>query len=142
MINRILIELYDEYEKENYESIVEFANKTFPNDGTNKLFIGCALILFSRSNGFKPRYDATRENLLDIVASAKEKVGNTNLLAFYIERVNTHKGITKYLNDCVNSEDLEKQADIIIDYLEQFKPKFIEELKQNKNLNDFISSKE
>ena len=32
MINRILMELYDEYEKNNIESLIEFARKTFPRN--------------------------------------------------------------------------------------------------------------
>lgn len=74
MINRILMELYDDYEKNNIESLIEFTNKTFPKNGTDKLFIGCVLILFSRANGYKSRYDATWENLYSIVLSAKEKI--------------------------------------------------------------------
>ena len=77
MINRILMELYDDYEKNNIESLIEFARKTFPSDGTDKLFIGCTLILFSRCGGYKARYGATREALLSVVLSAKEKIGNT-----------------------------------------------------------------
>lgn len=30
MINRILMELYDDYEKGNIESLIEFTDKTFP----------------------------------------------------------------------------------------------------------------
>ena len=32
MINRILMELYDEYEKENIEPLKEFSNITFINE--------------------------------------------------------------------------------------------------------------
>lgn len=48
MINRILMELYDDYEKGSIDNLVEFTKKTFPQNGTDKLFIGCVLILFSR----------------------------------------------------------------------------------------------
>ena len=91
MIDRILMELYDDYEKGNIESLKKFANKTFPYDGTDKLFIGCTLILFSRANSFKPRYDATREKLLSIVLSSKEKIGNSNMLSFYIDSINIER---------------------------------------------------
>ena len=77
------MEMYDEYEKGNIKNLIEFVNKTFPSDGTDRFFIGCVLILFSRG-GYKSRYNMTRENLLDIVKSAKEKAGSTNLLALYI----------------------------------------------------------
>ena len=53
MINRILMELYDDYEQGSIESLIEFTNKTFPKNGTDKLFVGCVLILFSRAGGFK-----------------------------------------------------------------------------------------
>lgn len=129
MINRILMELYDDYEKDNIESLIEFANKTFPKDGTHKFFVGCTLILFSQTHGYKSRYEATRENLLSIVMAAKEKIESTNLLSFYVKRVNTHKGINKYLNDIIDDENIDKYADVIIEYLDQFRPLFIEELK-------------
>ena len=129
MINRILMELYDDYENDNMESLVEFANKTFPNDGTEKLFIGCTLIMFSRAGAFKPRYSATRENLYSIVLAAKEMENNTNLLAYYVDRMNTHKGISKYLSSVVNDPKLEEYANVILDYLEHFKPRFVEEIR-------------
>lgn len=131
MINRILMELYDSYEQNNINDLIEFANKTFPSDGTNDLFIGCTLILFSRTGGFKPRYDCTRENLLSIVLAVKEKIGSSNLLAFYLDRINSQKGINKYLSKIINDDKLDKYADLIIEYLEQFKPKFIDEVKKN-----------
>lgn len=141
MINRILMELYDDYEKKNLESLINFTNKTFPKDGTDKLFIGCVLILFSRANGYKARYDATRENLYSIVLAAKEKIGTTNLLAFYVERINKQKGINKYFKDIINGQDVDKYADIILDYLDQFKPKFIYEVKQyNKKIDEYIEN--
>ena len=97
MINRILMELYDDYEKnDNIDSLIEFTKKTLPSDGTDKLFIGCVLIMFSLTGIYKPRYFCTRENLLAIVLTSKEKIGNSNLLAYYVERVNRKKGINKY----------------------------------------------
>ncbi len=128
MINRILMELYDSYENNDINPLIEFAYKTFVDKIAARIFIGCTLIMFSRCNGYKPRYDATRENLLSIVSAAKEKVGEKNLLAFYIERVNTKKGIYKYLKD-INNEGIISSVNIIIDYLEQFKPKFTAEMK-------------
>ena len=123
------MELYDEYEKGNMESIIEFTNKTFPNDGTDKLFIGCLLILFSNEVGaYKPRYFAARERLYLIVLAAKEKIGNTNLLAFYIDRINKSKRISKYLADIVKDKNI---AYLIIEYLNQFKPNFVSNFKNN-----------
>lgn len=141
MINRILMELFDDYEKNNVDSLINFTNKTFPRNGTDKLFIGCVLIMFSRAVGFKPRYYVSRENLLSIVLSSKEKIGTTNLLAFYVERVNTKKGISNYLKDIVNDEKLDTYSDVIIDYLEYFKPQFIEELRIHKGIDKYVKYK-
>ena len=136
------MELYDDYEKGSVESIVEFTEKTFPQNGTDKLFIGCVLILFSRTNEFKARYYASRENLLSIVLAAKEKLGSTNLLAFYVERINTKKGINKYLADIIHDKNIDEYADLIIDYLEQFRPRFVEELKKyNKKIEEYAKYK-
>jgi hypothetical protein len=136
------MELYDDYEKNNIENLIEFTNKTFPQNGTDKLFIGCVLILFSRAGGYKPRYYATRENLHSIVLLAKEKIGTTNLLAFYIERVNTKKGISKYLKNIIDDKNIDEYADLIIEYLDQFKPNFVSYLKQDsKKIEEYIKSK-
>ena len=140
MINRILMELYDDYEKGNIDSLIEFTKKTLPSDGTDKLFIGCVLILFSKSSS---RYYATREELLSIVKAVKEKIGDSNYLAFYVDRVNQEKGISKYLKDIVNDKDIDKYADLIIEYLEQFKPNFVENLKKysKNNVDKYIESR-
>ncbi len=140
MINRILMELYDDYEKGNIDSLIEFTKKTLPSDGTEKLFFGCVLILFSRSSS---RYYATREELLSIVKAVKEKIGDSNYLAFYVDRVNREKGISKYLKDIVNDKDIDKYADLIIEYLEQFKPNFVENLKKysRNNVDKYIESR-
>lgn len=137
MINRILMELYDDFEQNNMDSVIEFARITFPQDGTDKLFIGSLLILFSRVGAFKSRYYVTREALYDIVLAAKEKVGKTNLLAIYVEKINTTKNISKYLKDITKSENLDMAADIILDYLDGFKPSFITEIKQNTILEKY-----
>ena len=138
MINRILMELYDDYEKGDIDSLIEFTKKTLPSDGTDKLFIGCVLILFSKSSS---RYYATREELLSIVKAVKEKLGDSNYLAFYVDRVNKEKGISKYLKDIVNDKNVDKYADLIIEYLEQFRPKFVENLKKDnrENVDKYIS---
>ena len=130
MINILLIELYDDYEKNNIESLIEFAEKTFPQNGTDKLFIGCVLIMFSRASGFKPRYSISREQLSSIVLAVKEKIGETHLLAFYVDRINTKKGISKYLANVVKDNNIDDYANLILDYLNQFKPDFVKDLKQ------------
>ncbi len=143
MINRILIELYDDYEKGNKASLIEFTNKTFPQNGTDKLFIGCSLIMFSRSGGFKPRYSVSREKLYSIVSAAKERIGSTNLLAFYLERVNTQKGIHKYLAKVLKDKNIENYADLILEYLDQFKPQFVENLKKDytRKIEEYVKKK-
>ena len=141
MINRILMELYDDYINGNIDSLIEFSEKTFPHDGTSKLFVASTLVMFSRASGFKPRYDCNREELLDIVKSVKEKIGNTNLLEFYVERVNKEKGIHKYFNHVFDDNDLDKHADLIIDYLNGFGPTFTKFLKKdNQKIEEFAKS--
>ena len=128
MINRILIELYDNYvESGNLVPVEDFTELTFKNEGVRKLFVGSFIILADKSsNAFKPRYEINRENLIDVVSLAKEKVGDTNLLAFYIDRVNTTKGITSYLNDIANDEKVSEYANLLLEYLDQFKPRMVE----------------
>ncbi len=143
MINRIIMELYDDYSNNNIESLIEFSKKTLPSDGTDKLFVGCMLIMFSRANGFKARYDCNREQLLSIVYAVKEKIGKSNLLEFYIDIINTKKGIKQYFNNVFNDASLEKHADLIITYLEQFKPRFIEDIKKYEDkIDKYIKNKE
>lgn len=127
LINRILIELYDNYvESGNLVPVEDFAELTFKNEGVRKLFVGTFIILADKSsNAFKPRYEINRENLIDVVSLAKEKVGDTNLLAFYIDRVNTTKGITSYLNDIANDEKVSEYANLLLEYLDQFKPNML-----------------
>ena len=137
MINRILMELYDNYTNDNVESLIEFSKKTFPTDGTTDLFIGCCLIMFSRAHGYEARYDCTREELLEIVYAVKEKIGKSSLLEFYVERLNTYKGINKYFKNNLN---IDKCADLIIEYLEQFKPRFRNEVKKHKDkLDNYVN---
>lgn len=141
MINRILMELYDDYSENNtVDGLIDFTMKTFPSDGTDKLFIGCVLILFSIAGNYKPRYFCSRENLEAVVLLAKEKVGAGNLLAFYIERVNKTKGINKYLEDVVNDSNLDKYADLILRYLKQFKLDLISVVKTHKSIDKYIES--
>ena len=141
MINRILMGLYDDYiDNNNINSLLEFTKKTLPSDGTDKLFIGCVLIMFSIAGCYKPRYFCTRENLLAIVLLAKEKIGESNLLDFYIDRVNTVRGINKYLNDITKDPNIDKYADLIIEYLDQFKLDFVTQVKNHKSLEKYIKS--
>jgi len=141
MINRILMELYDDYSQNiNIDGLIDFTRKTLPSDGTDKLFIGCVLILFSMAGVYKPRYFCSRENLLSIVLLAKEKIGTSNLLAFYIDRVNQTKGINKYLEDVVNDSNLDKYANLIIKYLEQFKLDLVSEIKNHRSIVKYIKS--
>lgn len=71
MINKYLIDAYDEYqENKTYNILIEFAEKTFKNQGKQKLFIGCALILITNVTS---KYYATTHALLSILAQTFEK---------------------------------------------------------------------
>lgn len=116
-MNEYLMSFYDEYAKtKTITKLEEFVGKTFPKDGTDKLFIGCTLILITTV--YKTR--TTAEALKIIVASVKESVGDTNLMQFYIDRVNGNKMVSKYLCKELKSEHLQKHADMILDWLEGF----------------------
>lgn len=137
MITRILMELFDDYQEGNLDSLKEFSNITFPNDGTNKLFFGCTLIMFSRLGGFKPRYSVSKEYLYSIVLSCKKYVGNKTMLEFYLDRINDKKNINKYFKGLLNDENLSNYADNILRYLEQFKQQdFIKEMEEYKDKID------
>ena len=75
---------------------------------------GCVLILITTS--FKNNLNTA--TLLTVVNTAKEKVGNTTLLEFYMDRVNGNKLISKYLKKELKHPDYEKHVDLVIDYLE------------------------
>ena len=69
-------------------------------------------------------------------------VENVNLLKFYIDIVNTFKGINKYFDLQIKDEELEKNANVIINYLNKFKPDFIGTIKQNEEkLKKYFESK-
>ena len=44
------------------------------------------------------------------------------------------------MKDIVNDKHINQYANLIIEYLEQFKPDFIAEIKQNKNLDNYLNS--
>ena len=142
MINRILMELYDEYEKGSVQELKDFAEKTFSEEEVRKLFIGCTLVMFSlaKNQSYKPRYNCTRENLLDIVMSAKEKASDTILLDFYTKRVNKTKRVVTYFDGLFDEENLEEYVDVLISYLEQFKPRFRENLLNNKKIELWVNN--
>ena len=143
MIDRILMELYEEYEKTKMiDRVKEFAAKTFSNNETSDFFIGCVMIMFDMvKDNFKPKYYCTRERLASIVILAKEKVLDSNLLTFYLERVNEEKGICKYFSK-FNNETLGKCADVVLDYLDGFKPDTIKELKSKESYKKYVDSLE
>ena len=136
------MELYDEYENGSVQELIDFAEKTFDEERVRKLFIGCTLVMFSLANtqSYKPRYNCTRENLLDIVMSAKEKIGDTILLDFYAKRVNKTKKVITYFNDLFDEENLEEYVDVLISYLEQFRPRFRENLLNNKKIELYANN--
>ena len=110
MINRILMEMYDEYSCNNIKPLEEFSSYTFTDNEVSKLFICCTLIMFSCANGLKPRYECTRENLLSIVLIAKEEYHHINILKLYVTKINRVKGISKYFNNNISNRELEKKC--------------------------------
>lgn len=126
-MNTTLMEIYDEYHREKkIDKLLEFTKITLPSDGTDKLFIGCVLILITTS--FKNNLNTA--TLLTVVNTAKEKVGNTTLLEFYMDRVNGNKLISKYLKKELKHPDYEKHVDLVIDYLESRSYNFTSTVKR------------
>ena len=128
IINKFLQMFSEEYT--NFKSVtklIEFTKKTLPSDGTDKIFIGCVLIMFNL--GFTGSA-ACRECLISIVKAGKEKVGNTNLLYFYVERINGNKMVSKYLKNINKDLEFEKHLDLVIEYLEQFSYDFCKDTKR------------
>ncbi len=116
-MNEYLMSFYDEYaSSKTITKLEDFTLKTFPQDGTDKLFIGCTLILIT--SVYRTR--TTAEALKTIVASIKEHIGDTNLMQFYIDRVNGNKMVSKYLCKELKSSDVQKHADMILDWLDRF----------------------
>ncbi len=129
IINKFLQLFSEEYVNSNsIENLLEFTKKTLPSDGTDKIFMGCVLIMFDM--GFTGPA-ACREYLASIVQSGKEKIGNTNLLYFYVDRINTNKLVSKYLKDIFKDSNFEKHIDLIIEYLEQFSFDFSTRIKND-----------
>ncbi len=129
-MTEILLEIYEEYnDSKTTTKLEEFTAKTFPQDGTDQLFIACVLILIN--SVYKSRLSG--ETLATIVESAKEKVDDTNLLEFYTTRINTSKIISKYLTKVVFSKNIDKYADTILDYLQKRSFNFTKEIRYRYN---------
>lgn len=113
-MNVYLMKFYDEYyQSKSIESLKAFTILTFPQDGTDKLFISCVLILITNVY----RTSVTAEALSTIVQVVKQKIGSSNLLQFYLERVKGHKLISKYLFKVIYDEHLDHYSDVLLDYL-------------------------
>lgn len=138
IINKFLQQFSEEYKNnDSIENLIEFTNKTLPNDGTAYIFIGCNIIMFDL--GFVGP-SATREVLYSIVKSGKEKINDTNILSFYQKRINKNKLVSKYLKNIDNDQDLEKHINLILEYLDQFNFDFTSRIKKEysdklKNVN-------
>lgn len=134
-IDRYLKLFYEEYYNfKTVHMLSEFTNKTLPQDGTDKIFIGCVIIMFD-----KGLYSV--QSLLSIVKSGVEKIGNTNLLNFYVKRINRNKLVTKYLKNIDKDTEYDKHIALVIEYLEQFPNyDFINDLKKSyeKKIKEFI----
>ena len=66
--------------------------------------------------------------------SVKEKIGDTILLDFYAKKVIT------YFNDLFDEKNLEEYVDVLISYLEQFRPRFRENLLNNKKIELYANN--
>ncbi len=127
IINKYLQIFSEEYSKSHtINELLEFTKKTLPSDGTDKIFIGCVLIMFDI--GFTGP-TACHEYLTSIVKAGKEKVDDTNLLRYYVERINTNKLVAKYLKNIHEDVNFEKHIDLVIEYLEQFNFDFSSKIK-------------
>ncbi len=129
IINKFLQMFSEEYtHSKSIEQLLEFTKKTLPSDGTDKIFIGCVLIMFDIGLTGPA---ACHEYLTSIVQSGKEKIGDTNLLYYYVNRMNTNKMVSKYLKNMNQDKDFEKHIDLVIEYLEQFSFDFSERIKKH-----------
>ncbi len=127
IINKFLQIFSDEYiTSKSINKLLEFTKKTLPSDGTDNIFIGCVLIMFDI--GFTGPASC-HEYLSSIVQSGKQKIGNTNLLYFYVNRINTNKMVSKYLKNINQDSNFEKHIDLVIEYLEQFSFDFSAKIK-------------
>lgn len=72
---------------------------------------------------------ACHEYLSSIVKSGKEKIDNTNLLYFYVNRINKNKMVSKYLKNINKDANFSKHIDLVIEYLEQFSFDFSAKIK-------------
>ena len=129
IINKFLQIFSEEYTtSQKVDKLLKFTQKTLPSDGTDKIFIGLVLIMFNI--GFTGPA-ASREYLVSIAKAGKEKINNTNLLYFYVDRINTNKLVAKYLKDINKDLDFEKHIDLILEYLEQFSFDFSAKIKKD-----------
>ena len=74
-------------------------------------------------NSMEPVYLVNRELLLDIVSLGSKAIDGENLLLYYVNKVNTKKGIIKYFNK-ISSDRVVEYSIVVSNYLEQFKPSF------------------
>ncbi len=131
IINKFLQIFSEEYTNfKTIKELLKFTKKTLPSDGSDKIFIGCVLIMFDK--GFVGS-SACREYLISIVKSGKEKIGNTNLLFFYTKRINKNKMVSKYLKKIDKDLDFDNHLNMVIDYLEQFSFDFSKNIKHHYN---------
>lgn len=141
IINKFLQIFGEEYaNSKSIDKLIEFTKKTLPSDGSDKIFIGCVLIMFDY--GFIGP-SASREYLISIVKSGREIIGDTNLLYFFVNRINKNKLVSKYLKDIDKDKDFDKHLNLVIEYLEQFSYDFTNKLKivYKEKIEDFINSR-
>lgn len=140
IINKYLQLFSEEYiNSKSIKSLIEFTKKTLPSNGSDKLFIGCVLIMYEEGITGP---SASREYLVSILKSGKEKIGNTNLLYFYVNRISKSKLVVKYLKNIDDDIEFDKHLDLVLEYLEQFSYDFTKNIKKHydKKITEFLKS--
>ncbi len=80
--------------------------------------------------------------MISIVNAGKENIGNTNLLNFYVKRINGNKMVTKYLKNIDKDKEFDKHLNLVLEYLNQFSYDFSKNIKQayDKKIAEFLNN--
>ena len=88
-------------------------------------------------------FDTAKKEIIIIDNYAgKENIGNTNLLNFYVKRVNGNKLVLKYLKNIDKDEEFDKHLNLVLEYLNQFSYDFSKNIKNayDKKIADFLNN--
>ena len=129
IINKFLQIFSEEYLNSiSIDKLLEFTSKTLPADGSDKIFIGCVIIMFDL--GFTGPA-ASREYLVSILKAGTVKIADTNLLDFYVKRINGNRLVAKYLKSIDKDIEFDKHLNLVLEYLEQFSFDFSKNIKNS-----------